>query len=100
MVPRANEHPRTAKLLAAQNKLQFAVFEVCRSLSRILGVVSALVPNHDRPRPILAIRNIAFKIRVCQGMILNRHREPFDSRIEQFNSTVFVKKQDSLGSGV
>ena len=83
MVPRANEHPRTAKLLAMQNKLQFAVVEACCSLIRILGVVSALVPNHDRPRTILAIRNIAFKIRVCQGMILNRYRKPFDSRIER-----------------
>jgi hypothetical protein len=66
-----------------QNELQFAVFEVCRDLIRILGSVIALVPNHDRPRPILAFRNIAFKTSVFQGMILNRHREPFDSRIER-----------------
>lgn len=83
MVPRANEHPRTAELAAVQNELQFAVFEACCSLIRILGVVSALVPNHDRPRPILAFRNIALEIRVFQGMVLNRHREPFDSRIER-----------------
>ena len=83
MVPRVNEYPRTAKLLAMQNKLQFAVFEVCRDIIRIFRSVNALVPNHDRPRPILAFRNIALKIRVFQRMVLNRHREPFDSRIER-----------------
>ena len=83
MVRRANEHPRTAKLVAMQNELQFAVFEACRDIIRIFRSVSALVPNHDRPRPILAFRNIALEIRVFQGMVLNRHREPFDSRIER-----------------
>jgi len=66
-----------------QNEPQFPLFEACRNIIRILGSVSAMVPDHDRPRPILTFRNIALKIRVFQRMILNRQREPFDSRIER-----------------
>ncbi len=81
-VPRANQHPQTAKLPPTQNEFQLAVFEARGNIVRILWGVSAPVPDHDRPRPILAFGDIALEIRVFQRMILNRHRQPFDGRIE------------------
>src|SRR3974390_2734121 len=81
-VANANQHPGATELLAMQSEFQFPSGKGFGNIIRTLGCVSPAVPNHHGAGAILAWRNHALKISVCQGMILHRERQAFDRRVE------------------
>src|SRR5262249_53188877 len=79
---RSHQYPRASELLAGERELEVALGEALRDVVD-LRRPRAAVPDHDRAAAVLARRDHALEVGVLDRVILDRHREPLDARIER-----------------
>ncbi len=76
----ADEHPPAGELLAVEVELQVSLLEGKARLDH--GGPRSAVPEHDRPRPVFALRDDPFEGAVVDRVVLDVHGEPLVARVE------------------
>ena len=80
MAVHAHQRPEPLQLVAAQFKLQLAIFKTLGGI--YLGQPHPVVPNYHVACTVLLGWNQPFKIAIRQRVIFNLHGHAFDMRVQ------------------